>query len=112
MLDMTNDKKIQALLQIIAKRFASSADVSAFEEALKELEEKIQLLNDRVDNIQDVETYDGNYTVTPSTTSDQVLQTANLMMEDDVTVKEIPFFEVGNIAGGNTVYIGSDIELF
>lgn len=45
MLDMTNDKKIQALLQIIAKRFASSADVSAFEEALKELEEKVNNLD-------------------------------------------------------------------
>lgn len=45
MLDVRNDKKIQALLQIIAKRFASSADVSAFEEALKELEEKVNNLD-------------------------------------------------------------------
>lgn len=45
MLNMTNDKTIQALLQIIAKRFASSADVSAFEKDLKELEEKVNNLD-------------------------------------------------------------------
>ena len=53
--------------------------------------------------------YNGNYTVTPSV-EEQTLKTANKKMLEDVTVKKIPFYETGNLSGGNTVYIGSEVE--
>lgn len=42
--------------------------------------------------------YEGEYTVIPST-SEQVLYTNGLLMEDNVTVTEIPYAEVSNIYG-------------
>lgn len=55
--------------------------------------------------------YAGPYTATPSA-REQVLPTAKLIMSDDLTIKEIPFFEVSNTAGGSTVYIGGNIEIY
>ena len=53
--------------------------------------------------------YNGDYTVTPSV-EEQTLKTANKKMLEDVTVKKIPFYETGNLSGGHTVYIGSEVE--
>lgn len=50
--------------------------------------------------------YEGPYEVTPNFT-DQVLETAEKMMSDDMVVKEIPVAEVSNPAGGLTLTIGS-----
>lgn len=55
------------------------------------------------------EIYDGEYIVTPSTNSEQTLNTANKLMKENVVVKEIPYFEVSNNSGGNTVYIGNEV---
>lgn len=52
------------------------------------------------------EHYEGKYTVTPKTIS-QTLHTANLVMDDNVTVLEIPYFETANETG-DTVYIGGN----
>lgn len=52
--------------------------------------------------------YEGEYTVTPKTT-EQRLPTANKLLREDVFIKEIPYFEVGNNSGGDTVYIGSEV---
>lgn len=49
--------------------------------------------------------YEGEYEVTPRTVT-QVLPTKEKNMKNDVTVKEIPFYEVGNLQNGKTVYIG------
>ena len=49
--------------------------------------------------------YEGEYEVTPRTVA-QVLPTKEKNMKNDVTVKEIPFYEVGNLQNGKTVYIG------
>lgn len=54
---------------------------------------------------KDVEIYKGSCTVTPKA-YEQQLKTANCKMTDNVTVKEIPYFEVSNSAGGNTLNIG------
>lgn len=51
-------------------------------------------------------TYEGPYTVTPDFTN-QVLETAEKMMSDDVIVNEIPVAEVTNPAGGLTLTVGS-----
>ena len=52
--------------------------------------------------------YTGAYTVTPKTEG-QTLATEKKSMQKDVTVKAIPFYEVGNTSGGSTVYIGTEV---
>lgn len=55
-----------------------------------------------------VERYEGKYDVTPKVES-QTLQTKEKYLLKDVTIKAIPFFEVSNLDGGQTVYIGKEI---
>lgn len=50
--------------------------------------------------------YNGVYQVIPLPELDIVLETANKRLLDDVVVKEIPYYEVSNEAGGYTVTIG------
>ena len=51
--------------------------------------------------------YDGDYVVVPKTET-QVLPTRSKVMADDVTVKEVPFFQTSNTYG-DTVYIASEV---
>ena len=48
--------------------------------------------------------YDGSYTATPKTV-EQTFPTKNKSMTDDFVVEEIPYSEVSNPQGGNTVNI-------
>ena len=48
--------------------------------------------------------FDGSYTVTPKTYA-QTLVTKNKSMVDDLVIEEIPYSEVSNPSGGNTVNI-------
>ena len=50
--------------------------------------------------------YEGPYTVTPVLYDEQELETRNLRMTDNVTVKEIPITQTSNLYGGYTVVIG------
>lgn len=52
--------------------------------------------------------YEGEYEVTPST-EQKVLETKQKFMDDDVTVRKIPFYEVSNATGGTTITIGKDV---
>lgn len=51
--------------------------------------------------------YTGEYQVTPKIYEDQVLQTKNKSMTDNLTVFKIPQFEVSNLYG-NTLIIGEE----
>ena len=51
--------------------------------------------------------YGGEYDVIPKTYA-QHLDTDNKLMEEDVTVRAIPYYETSNV-NGTTVYIGSEI---
>ena len=51
------------------------------------------------------EDYTGEYEITPKVTA-QVIETADKHMISDLTVKEIPYYEVSNQANGKTVLIG------
>ena len=53
--------------------------------------------------------YEGDYIVTPKVSA-QILETKQKVMTDDLTIMEIPFFNVSNTSGGSTVYIGKEIE--
>ena len=54
------------------------------------------------------EKYEGDYEVTPSTYSDKVMATQNMVMSKDVTIRKIPQFEVSNTADGKTLIIGEE----
>ena len=54
--------------------------------------------------------YEGDYEVTP-TVDGLELNTKDKYMSDDVTIRAIPFYEVSNTSGGNTVYIAGEIEM-
>ena len=55
----------------------------------------------------DVDIYDGDYEVTPMIRS-QTLETNGKLMEDNVLVLSIPYWETSNLSGGKTVYIGGE----
>lgn len=52
--------------------------------------------------------YEGPYDVTPKVTA-QTLPTAKKFMQEDVSVRAIPYFDVSNPAGGNTIYIAKEV---
>lgn len=49
--------------------------------------------------------YTGDYIVTPRI-EEQILETKNKSMKNDVVVEKIPYSEVANIGGGKTATIG------
>lgn len=62
---------------------------------------------DAVTAIQTIagEHYQGPYLVVPSPTGGVILSTEGKIMDEDVTVTVIPYWETSNPYGGNTVYI-------
>lgn len=52
--------------------------------------------------------YLGPYEITP-TVDLQTILTAQKFMTQDMTINAIPFYNVGNTAGGSTVYIGTEV---
>lgn len=66
---------------------------------------KLALPSDAIDELP---TYDGDYSATPSF-SEQTIATKNKVMLDDFTVEAIPIFTSSNTSGGTTVYIGREV---
>lgn len=52
--------------------------------------------------------YSGDYVVTPKAHDSTVLPTNGLLMMDDVTVVQIPYYETSNVSG-STVYIANEV---
>lgn len=52
--------------------------------------------------------YDGPYQVVPSVKEDQVLDTLNKRMTDNLTVLKTPTYEVSGPTGGITLIIGEE----
>ena len=57
----------------------------------------------------DADVYSGSYTVVPAFEG-QTLETKNKVMQDDVSIDAILVSKTINISGGNTVYIGGEIN--
>lgn len=56
---------------------------------------------------QKYETYDGKYNVTPKT-QEQTLETENKLMEKNIKIEKIPYYEVSNPEGGTTFIIAEN----
>lgn len=52
-------------------------------------------------------TYKGEHTVTPSRKA-KVLETANKVLSENITIVAIPYSEVSNLGGGKTFYIAKE----
>ena len=58
---------------------------------------------------EDLPVYEGEYAVTPAVV-EQVMNTAQKMMTTNITINPIPYYEVENTGGGDTAYIGKEID--
>ena len=58
-----------------------------------------------VTNGRDAPIYEGPYSVT-SSVYDQSLSTNQTYMNDDITIAQMPYYEVSNLSGGLTATIG------
>lgn len=79
-----------------------------------EFNEDKKILDLTFDNFQqiishNVERYGGEYEIEPKV-EQQVLQTNQKLMEDDLTILAIPYSEVSNDSDGYTVYIGKELS--
>ena len=70
--------------------------------------QEIEVKQDVTINVVEAPPYEGEYEVTPKV-AEQTLPTAQKLLEEDVHIKKIPYFEVSNTSGGNTVYIGNEV---
>ena len=68
----------------------------------------IGAINELNSKQQNVDYYDGDYTVTPKVEK-QELATRQKLLTEDVKIKEIPFFDASNNEGGQTVFIGKEL---
>lgn len=59
----------------------------------------------------DVDFYEGSYEVIPKT-SEQTLETKDKILTENIQICEIPYYDVANTAGGSTVYIGKEVEIY
>lgn len=76
------------------------------EELLLTLDEDEELLLTLEDYASSYPIYDGDYVVTPRLNEEQVLETANKVMADNVTVNPVPVTITVNPYNGKTVVIG------
>lgn len=65
---------------------------------------QVKVLNELV-VVGDYEEYEGEYEVIPKAFQNQELSTKNLLLKENVVVKEIPYAAVGNLGGGVTITI-------
>lgn len=53
--------------------------------------------------------YDGTYEITPHAYNEQIMQTANKSMRQNVTIHKVPKFDVDNPFGGQTISIATEV---
>lgn len=53
--------------------------------------------------------YKGRYFVAPEVSHEQILETKDTFLQENIVVSEIPYSEVSNVLNGVTVYIGKDV---
>lgn len=70
------------------------------------LEEFRSQLGDFLSKAMQPKFYNGQYEVTPLAHLEQILRTEATILERDIVVGEIPYYETSNAAGGYTVIIG------
>lgn len=62
-----------------------------------------------IPNAPGLELYAGPYEVTPKAWEEQILQTDGKLMDGDVTVFRVPYYETINLFDGKTAYIAEEV---
>lgn len=60
-------------------------------------------------SINDFENYNGEYTIVPASNDEQVLDTQNKVLRENIVVEKVPFYETSNLSNGVTAYIGKEV---
>lgn len=58
----------------------------------------------------EIANYEGSYEIVPKV-HDQIVETKNKYLKEDLTVVAIPYYDVSNTVGGTTVYIADIVEV-
>lgn len=67
-------------------------------------------LKDIIINADVSEPYEGDYLIIPQVNNQQELPTKGKFLTENVTIKKIPSYRTSNLSGGDTFYIGDDLN--
>jgi hypothetical protein len=67
---------------------------------------KVLMVSEGKWSVKELPKYDGEYSITPNTDSKITLQTGQKMVDANIVINKIPYFEVTNNSGGITATIG------
>ena len=95
-------------LMILCKRLYEFASQTGYVGTLEEFKVGFgaYLEANQIITTEDFEKYTGQYEVIPLPLMQQILQTADKVLTDNITVAPIPYATTSNDAGGYTVVIG------
>lgn len=93
------------------KEDASLSGSIIFDGTLSGSIESLYTLLGSVSMPETFEKFSGDYRVIPAIES-KVVPTKDKLMEDDVIVEQIPYYEVSNPQGGSTIVIGDDSNAY
>lgn len=89
-----------------------AAVLEATKAQISELEWRIQVAAETENTSGgDADPYTGEYEVVPKAFSSQTLETANKVLDENVVVAEVPYFETSNTSAGKTAYIAREGNL-
>lgn len=57
----------------------------------------------------DAPLYDGPYVAIPKANDDQILDTKDKYLNQNITIKKVPYYEVDNGSDGRTSYIAEEV---
>ena len=100
--------RFEELSQRLDAKFCENEQILLKSDIFKENEQSFDNIFIELQHVTEyvgADVFNGKYTVVPKT-EEQVLRTRKLVMVDDMTVTEIPVYNITNQSGGRTVYIG------
>ena len=87
----------------------SSAVMASMEKMIAEAEWRLNVAAETdEEKSEEHESYDGEYRVTPKAFQSQMLDTENKVLDRNIVVTEVPYYETGNAANGVTSYIAKE----
>lgn len=111
--DKNNLQAVKSFMQIKVKLLfdppLGSAVMEAMNRLASELEWRLQVEAESTEEpSEEYEEYNGQYTVIPKAHDSQILDTANKVLDKDIVVEEVPYYETTNTANGITSYIARE----
>lgn len=86
----------------------TSAVIASMEKTISEAEWRLNVAAETEEKSEEYESYDGEYKITPKAFDSQILDTTNKVLDRNIVVTEVPYYETGNQANGVTSYIAKE----